>query len=164
MIFTNNSNDVRWQYKSMKYDVSKQFHTYDFNTIKSLLDTDPMVKKFFQIYPNREKYTSFGENDVLFNIWNWDPKWTVSVKENGEELNVKQHYLEDPLHTISYDIPRTYTNGELTSSFRTIKTHHMFSVRASSATSTLEFTVTDGFGNVHTETMIRPKAFNTDID
>ena len=93
-----------------------------------------------------------------------DPKWTVSVKENGEELKVKQHYIEDPLHTISYDIPRTYTNGELTSSFRTIKTHHMFSVRASSATSTLEFTVTDGFGNVHTETMIRPKAFNADID
>jgi hypothetical protein len=40
----------------------------------------------------------------------------------------------------------------------------MFSVHASSATSTLEFTVTDGFGNVHTETMTRPKAFNADID
>lgn len=164
MIFTNNDKNVSWQYKSMKYDISKQFHTYDFNTVKHFFETDPMAKKFFQIYPSREKYTNFGENDVLFNIWNWDPKWTVSVKENGTELKVKQHYIEDPLHTISYDMPRTYTNGELTSSFRTIKTHHMFSVRASSATSTLEFTVTDGFGNVHTETMIRPKAFNADMD
>lgn len=164
MIFTNNDKNVSWQYKSMKYDISKQFHTYDFNTVKNFFETDPMAKKFFQIYPSREKYTNFGENDVLFNIWNWDPKWTVSVKENGTELKVKQHYIEDPLHTISYDMPRTYTNGELTSSFRTIKTHHMFSVRASSATSTLEFTVTDGFGNVHTETMIRPKAFNADMD
>lgn len=164
MIFTNNDNDVRWQYKSMKYDVSKQFRTYDFNSIKAYVETDPAVRKFYQIYPNREKYTSFGENDVLFNVWNWDPTWTVSVTENGAELPVKQHYIEDPLHTVSYDIPRTYTNGELTSSFRTIKTHHMFSVHASSATSTLEFTVTDGFGNVHTETMTRPKAFNADID
>lgn len=164
MLFTNTNEDVRWQYKAMKYDVTKQFRTYDFNSMKAYIDTDPAVRKFFQIYPSREKYTSFGENDVLFNIWNWDPTWTVSVKENGEELSVKQHYIEDPLHTVSYDIPRTYTNGELTSSFRTIKTHHMFSVKASSATSTLEFTVTDGFGNVHTETMIRPKAFNADID
>lgn len=164
MIFTNKNDDVSWQYKAMKYDVSKQFRTYDFNTIKEYVETDPAVRKFFQIYPNREKYTAFGENDVLFNIWNWDPTWTVSVKENGVEMPVKQHYIEDPLHTVSYDIPRTYTNGELTSSFRTIKTHHMFSVHASSATSTLEFTVTDGFGNVHTETMTRPKAFNADID
>lgn len=164
MVFTNKADNVRWQYKSMKYDVSKQFRTYDFNSIKAYVETDPAVRKFYQIYPNREKYTSFGENDVLFNVWNWDPTWTVSVTENGAELPVKQHYIEDPLHTVSYDIPRTYTNGELTSSFRTIKTHHMFSVHASSATSTLEFTVTDGFGNVHTETMTRPKAFNADID
>ena len=164
MVFTNNNKDVKWQYKAMKYDLSKQFHTYDFNVIKECFETDPRVRRFFQVYPSREKYTSFGENDVLFNIWNWDPTWTVSVKENGVDLPVKQHYIEDPLHTISYDIPRTYSNGELTSSFRTIKTHHMFSVRASSATSTLEFTVTDGFGNVHTETMIRPKEFNTDMD
>lgn len=164
LVFSNNGNDVRWQYKSMKYDFSKQFHTYDFNTLKAYMDTNPMVPKFYQKYPLREKYASFTENDVLFNIWNWDPTWTVSVKENGKELQVRHHFIEDPLHTISYDIPRTYSNGELTSSFRTIKTHHMFSVRASSATSTLEFIVTDGFGNVHTETMIRPKAFNVDMD
>lgn len=164
MVFTNNNSDVKWQYKAMKYDLSKQFHTYDFNVMKQCFETDQKIRRFFQVYPSREKYTSFAANDVLFNIWNWDPTWTVSVKENGVELSVKQHYIEDPLHTISYDVPRTYTNGELTSSFRTIKTHHMFSVRASSATSTLEFTVTDGFGNVHTETMKRPKAFNVDMD
>ena len=164
MVFTNTNSDVKWQYKAMKYDLSKQFHTYDFNTMKPYFENDTQARRFFQVYPSRERYTSFALNDVLFNIWNWDPTWTVSVKENGVELAVKQHYIEDPLHTISYDIPRTYTNGELTSSFRTIKTHHMFSVRASSPTSTLQFTVTDGFCNVHTETMTRPKAFNVDMD
>ena len=38
----------------------------------------------------------------------------------------------------------------------------MWKVTASSATSTLEIKVTDNFGNVYTETMSRPKAFNVD--
>lgn len=164
MIFTNNEKDVKWQFKSMKYDISKQFRTYDMNSIKSYIETDIMVPVFFNKYPNRETYSSFGKNDVLINVWNWDPRWTITVTENGVALPLTQHYLEDPLHTISYDIPRTFANGELTSSFRTIKTHHIFSVKASSESSTLEITATDGFGNVHQETMVRPKVFNVDMD
>ncbi len=45
----------------------------------------------------------------------------------------------------------------------TKKTNHMFRVAASSATSTLEFRVTDRFGRVYTETMTLPKDFSTDI-
>ena len=36
---------------------------------------------------------------------------------------------------------------------------HIFSVTASSATSTLEIKVTDRFGNEWSEQMVRPKAF-----
>ena len=36
----------------------------------------------------------------------------------------------------------------------------MFKTKASNATSTLLIKVTDRFGNVYTETMERPKAFN----
>ena len=77
----------------------------------------------------------------------------------GTSLAVSQKFVEDPLHTLSYDIPRTVTNGETTSSFTTIKTHHIFCVTASSPTTTLRITVTDSFGNVFTEDMTRPRAF-----
>lgn len=164
MVFDNNATDIRWRYKTMKYDFDKQFRCYDFNTIRQYLDTDIMVPVFFDKYSSRERYSSFSENTVFINVWNWDPDWTVKVTENRVELPVTQHYIEDPLHTVSYDIPRTYTNGELTSSFRTIKTHHMFSVQASSADTSLEITVTDPFGNVSKEIMSRPKAFNADIN
>ena len=43
--------------------------------------------------------------------------------------------------------------------FLTDNNYHMFKVTASSATSTLDIKVTDRFGNVYTESMKRPKAF-----
>lgn len=102
------------------------------------------------------------ENAVLVNVWNWDPRWRVKVTENGAELPVTWKNIEDPLHTLSYDVPRTAENGEYTSSFRTLPTCHIFMVRASSATSTLEIEVEDQFGNIYRESMERPRQFTTD--
>ena len=164
MVFDNDKTDITWRYKAMKYDFSKQFRSYDFNTVKEYFDNNEMVPAFFNRYPHRERYNDLNENMVLINIWNWDPNWNIKVTENGTELPVTQHHIEDPLHTVSYDIPRTYKNGEITRSFRTIKTHHIFSVQASGPDSTLEITVTDPFGNISKETMTRPKAFNTTMD
>jgi hypothetical protein len=84
---------------------------------------------------------------------------STSSSVAGTSLAVSQKFVEDPLHTLSYDIPRTVTNGETTSSFTTIRTHHIFCVTASSATTTLRITVTDSFGNVFTEDMTRPRTF-----
>ena len=61
---------------------------------------------------------------------------------------------KDPLHLIAY-------NGQTPGGgFGTSNTKHMFMVKASSPTSTLEVKVTDRFGNVYTESMARPKAFS----
>jgi hypothetical protein len=42
---------------------------------------------------------------------------------------------------------------------QTVNSAHLFLATASNATSTLEITVEDEFGNKYTETMVRPKAF-----
>ena len=86
-----------------------------------------------------------------------------TVTENGTPLDVKQVWSKkDPLHSISYDIPRgAANNGTLT--FPSTSCMHMFEVTASSASSTLEISVTDRFGNVSTESMTRPKALTTDV-
>ena len=66
----------------------------------------------------------------------------------------------DPLHIISYIAKRFDQNSE--PSFSPITSGHMFKYKAASATSNLEIKVTDRFGNVYTETMARPKTFDTD--
>lgn len=66
----------------------------------------------------------------------------------------------DPLHILSYDAPRIKAGGKDKVTFPTERTAHLFRVKASSPTSTLNISVTDRFGNVYKETMTRPKAFS----
>lgn len=164
MVFTNNGSDVKWRWKGMKVDAGKQFRSYDMNVVKNLYDTDASVKAFLQKYPLRSRYAACKANTVYINVWNWDSGWQISVKENGQPLMVTQIRAEDPLHNLSYDIPRTASNGSLTSSFATYNTTHIFSVEAASATSTLEIEVKDRFGVPYTESMTRPKAFTTHME
>ena len=98
-------------------------------------------------------------NDVLINVWGYDPEWTVEVTEGVTPLTVQRVSAKDPLHIISYEAKRLNVGAVPTSSFVTGNTAHMFRVRASSATSTLEIKVTDRFGRIYSETMTRPKDF-----
>jgi hypothetical protein len=102
------------------------------------------------ISPNTDNY-------VYINVWNYDSKWTIEVKEDGKALTVERVTIKDPLHLISYNA-KNPTGG-----FGTTNTKHMFRVKASSPTSTLDIKVTDRFGNVYTESMTRPKKFSLDI-
>ncbi len=153
--------DFKWQYKATGKGTDYQFRTYDRN----------------QIHITKEAYcpnytgtdfkpsiwgTASSANEVYINVWNYDPKWTVEVTEDGKSLMVSQLVSGelDPLHYIAYTTKRFNSNAATT--FKTEKNYHMFKVTASSATSTLDIKVTDRFGKVYTETMTRPKAFTTD--
>ena len=166
-IFTVDGTDLRWQYKATGLPIEKQFITYDMNEVKEYWATDATALKAFAAgndMRNRDKdYSTVGENAVYINVWAYEPGWTVTVTENGTPLDVKQVWSKkDPLHSISYDIPRgAANNGTLT--FPSTSCMHMFEVTASSASSTLEISVTDRFGNVSTESMTRPKALTTDV-
>ena len=100
------------------------------------------------------------ENEVYINVWNYDPQWKIEVTENGNKLNVTKVSLCDPLHLITYSAPAM--KGTAKPTFKTKATDHIWKVKASSATSTLEVKVTDRFGNVYTESMKRPKTFSVD--
>ena len=163
-VFEFDGDRISWYYQPLRKSAGKQFRTYDMNEVKTYFSTSTAASTFLNRYPSRESYRSWGSNLVLINIWAWDPRWSVSVTENGVELPLEFIQVEDPLHTLSYDIPRTVKNGELTSSFRTTATHHMVRVKANSASSTLVITIKDSFGRVYTETMTRPKAFNIDME
>ena len=158
-----NGTDFQWQYKATGSSVSEQFRTYDRNNI--LITADKYIPS-----ATNETYkadfkpglwaTPDATNEVYVNVWNWDPSWKLEVTENGSVLASSQVTVPDPLHLIAYTAKRINKNSKAT--FATTSNAHTFKVKASSASSTLEIKVTDRFGNVYTESMKRPKAFDTE--
>ena len=64
-------------------------------------------------------------------------------------------------HLITYEAKRYNAGSSPTGDFKARSvSSHIFRVKASSASSTLEIKVTDRFGNVSTESMKRPRAFS----
>lgn len=66
---------------------------------------------------------------------------------------------EDPVYTVSYDVPQTHGKKHRKDYEGRNKAHTLFVVEASAPDTTLEIEVTDSFGKVYRETMERPKAF-----
>ena len=153
--------DFKWQYKATGKGTDYQFRAYDRNKIH--ITKDAYCPKYTGTDFKPSIWgTASSANEVYINVWNWDPKWTVEVTENGKSLPVSQLVSGelDPLHYIAYTAKRFNSNA--TATFKTEKNYHMFKATASSASSTLDIKVTDRFGNVYTETMPRPKAFTTE--
>ncbi|MDE7442684.1 MAG: calcineurin-like phosphoesterase C-terminal domain-containing protein, partial [Muribaculaceae bacterium] len=117
-------------------------------------------KSLLNQYANGYDTKPTNTNKVLINVFNYSPDWKISVTENGTELAVTQVAVRDPLHTLSYNCQRVAKGATPTSSFTTETVAHMFSVTASSPTSTLTIKVTDSNGTVYTEQMHRPKQFS----
>jgi hypothetical protein len=105
-----------------------------------------------------------SKNEVLINVWNWSPRWTVTVTTaGGTNLPVTMTSAYDPLHIAALTVKR-FNSSSITStpSFVTESSHHFFKVTAPDADTDLVITVKDEFGNTWTENMARPKAFSTD--
>ena len=162
MILKVNGDSFAWQFKPTGGSVNEQFRAYDRNQIhitadKYVASGDAAHKSDFE--PGLWA-TASSANEVYINVWNWDPSWQVEVTEGGTPLTVTRETQMDPLHLIAYTAKRLNKNS--TASFATTTNNHLFKVKASSATSTLDIKVTDRFGNVYTESMTRPRAFSTD--
>ncbi|MDR2283136.1 MAG: calcineurin-like phosphoesterase family protein [Sphingobacterium sp.] len=150
--------ELKWKYKAIGEQEDYQFRAYDLNQVHLTKD------KYAPAYTGAEWNTYAAEyanpnknNEVLINVWNYDKGWKVEVTENGTPLTVNRVRMRDPLHIISYSAQRLNRNAVPTEDFVTTLTAHMFKVKASSSTSTLEIRVTGRFGKVYRESMVRPK-------
>lgn len=151
-----------YYYKSIGYDEGYQFRSYDLNEVHITADryvpeANPTYKKEFVDNLAKDYAQKSNANEVLINIWGYEEGWKIDVSENGKALDVNRVRTRDPLHLISYTAQRYNRNAE--PSFSTSLMTHFFKVKATSATSTLNIKVTDNFGNVYQEQMIRPKEF-----
>ncbi|WP_187444065.1 calcineurin-like phosphoesterase C-terminal domain-containing protein [Sphingobacterium phlebotomi] len=151
--------DVAWYYKGIGYNRNYQFRAYDLNEVHITQE------EYAPDYRGDEwnTYSKFvdkrSDNVVLVNVWSYDSKWKVEMIENGVPLPVTRVNAYDPLHNASYNARRLNANETPATSFVSTPTTHMFRAVASGPTTTVEIRVTDRFGNVYTETMVRPKAF-----
>lgn len=141
MIYTFDGKRIERKYKALGCDVDAcQFIVYDLNTVPAAYGGTP------------------GGNELLVNVYNWDPDWTVRVRENGSEIPVAQCWRPDPLYSLVAD------GVSLSSAFAPgSAVPHMFCATASSADGEVEVEVGDGFGNTWKQTVVRPKAFAWDM-
>lgn len=155
-------------WKAFGLPSEKQFKTYDLNE----------VEINSKIFPGRDRYADAIDKDaadyihkgngniVLLNIWNYDPSWTISVreKETGKKLKVKESpQTYDPMPLVTYNAGRYADGSKLNGSFKANKSmKHIFKVQATRPDTTLEIRIQDGYGRIYTETMTRPKAFTFD--
>lgn len=154
--------DLKWTYKSINHANNYQFRAYDLNKVRitpeehapSYTGASSEFAKYAAEYANVN-----NNNEILINVWGYDTEWKVEVYEGGQPLDVNRVSVLDPLHIISYSAKRLNVNATPTADFVSTKTAHMFKARAASPTSTLEIKVTDRFGNIYTENMVRPKPF-----
>lgn len=158
-VFETNGTTMKWFYKAIGYDADYRFRTYDLNKVwinaatYAPASTDGLLAPYADGYSNQNI-----NNEVLINVWEYNSKWGIEVTENGKLLKVERVVAMDPLHIISYEAKRLNVGATPTIAFNTIPSAHFFKVLASSGSSTLIIKVTDGFGHVTSETMIRPKA------
>lgn len=163
--------ELSYQYKSTGHPLTYQFRSYDLNQVHfSLADVPQMpanvsssVRNKYMEYVNA--FPGIQENEVLINIWNWNPRWTLRVTdEQGRELQAESVWAYDPLHIAAMSVKR-FNNASLASipNFITERFTHFFKVKAADANTDLHISVTDEFNNTYTEDMQRPKAFSIDV-
>lgn len=136
--------NLKWQFKSNERPIEKsQFIAYDLNCVP-------------ETFGGKR-----GSNEILINIFNWDPAWSIRVKENDKELDVKHCWVKDPLYSLIRSDKDVLPNRP--TAFLAKNGSHMFQVVSEKSDSDIEIYVTDRFGNIYEEVVKRPKAFSWDM-
>ena len=158
--------DMQWVFKGTGHPEDYQFRSYDLNNVSfSSADVPDMPTNMYSKFePYVKAYPQNNNNEVLINVWNYNPRWTVTVTtEGGQQLDPVKVWAYDPLHIAALTVKRfNKSNLSITPSFITEKFTHFFKVKAPDADTDLTITVKDEFGHVWTENMQRPKAFSID--
>lgn len=111
--------DVRWHFKAFLHDKEYQFKSYPPGTYKE--------------YPN----------DIIVNVWNWDPLWKVEWIENGQSKGNMEQFEgldADAIALCSKNLKYSWISPE--------KTNHLFKATPSKPNADILIKVTDRFGNV----------------
>ncbi|WP_295938314.1 calcineurin-like phosphoesterase family protein [uncultured Alistipes sp.] len=139
-----------WVYKSSKHDEDFQI----------------------RLYRASDKFTGGGNasyyfaqknaKQIIANIWNWDPTWTVNVYENGTKTGTMTRYSDKDAWTLAYHIGILGNSDSYNKS-----TDHIFHYTLTDVNATVKVEAIDRFGNkyeqsVFTDPTSHPGIFHTD--
>lgn len=164
-IYEIDGKNITWKHKGAGKSIDYQFRSYDLNKTVLLAsewcpNATAALKSSWASGTYAGAYQTAKSNAILLNIWNWDPSWTIKITEgdgtSAKNLTATRVQRKDPLHMISYTA--FSMDGGSAPTFSTNNSTHFFEAQATTATEPIYIEVTDRFGNVYSETMIRPKA------
>ncbi|WP_026464103.1 calcineurin-like phosphoesterase C-terminal domain-containing protein [Adhaeribacter aquaticus] len=126
-VYEVNGPEIKWYHKSVGKDKSYQFRVYP----KGSVTTRP--------------------DEIVVNVWNWDPEWKVTWSENGNTPTaMKQEINFDPLSVelhLGVNLPAKHPFVEPS------LTDHLFFAKPSAKAKDIKIEVTDRFGQKFTETL-----------
>lgn len=160
-IFTMDGPEIKWRHYTWDYEPDRSFLAFDMNEVKKYFENNDTYKAYVKDYPGASDLLNVPENEVYINIFEWDPLAKLKVTENGKELPVTMFMGENPNFAATNMLQRTMWLNQYPKSPKKTTTR-MFKVTASDATSPLEISYTDVFGNEFKETFNRPNTYTYD--
>lgn len=118
-VYEVDGNDVKWFYKGFNQPVDYQFKIY-----------------------KQGRYKDYPE-DIVVNVWNWDPAWKVEWYENNEfkgEMFRFTGFDADAIALCSKKLKYNWISP--------VETGHLFRVKPEKKDSNIKIKVTDRFGNI----------------
>jgi hypothetical protein len=126
-VYEVNGPTVQWYYKSIGHDRQHQLRSYPKGTVAERPD------------------------EIVANVWNWDPEWKVTWYENGVRQGAMQQQTGfDPLAVQLQAGPKLPAKHKWVDPSLT---DHLFFARPSLAAKEIRVEATDRFGHVYTDTI-----------
>ena len=155
---------LNYSYKCVGYDEDYQFRVYDLNKVRideTCVSGGEKYKELVRDYAD-VYYQTNRNNEILVNLFSWQPGWKIEIEEEGAPLAVTRVRAKDPLHILSYECQRLSHNAvpTATTTFSTQYSTHFFKARASRPDTRVTVKVTDNFGKNYIQTIERPKNFS----
>ncbi|WP_246850330.1 calcineurin-like phosphoesterase C-terminal domain-containing protein [Rufibacter roseolus] len=124
-VYEVNGSEMKWYYKSVGHDREHQFRIYPKGTVKD------------------------RPEEVVVNVWNWDPEWKVTWFEDGvRKGEMKQEMGLDPLSVELHAGPNLPAKHKFVDP---TMTDHLFWAKPSAGAKQIKVEVTDRFGKVYTQ-------------
>ena len=159
MRWTMNGDDLRWTYMPI-HEGDTQMRLYDMNTVKQFYQSNTTMRAIMNEYPTRVDYGTIDDNEVMVNVFSYDPEWQVTICEGDSILQCNRVYTEDPFHTLAYDVPQYRLSGYYSTYYTTTLSTHIFKAKASTATEPITIRVVDTFGNAYLRSIERPHDYS----
>ena len=138
------------------------FRAYDMNTVAKIYAESETLNYLCKLQRNQINYNDPQfENYVYVNCWTWEDGSTITITEDGNNLEVEKVTHSDPLAAkVVYAKPSILKKTkESKKDNRLALAARMFRAKASKADSSVTITFTTPAGQTYTQTITRPAPF-----